>query len=84
MTDLTALRELAKELARGHVLDQQIGRADRMRVGRTYLVALDVVEAAERVDNDFAGFGKDIARCSRQSAQNLRNALARFKEATDE
>jgi hypothetical protein len=50
---------------------------------RALLAALDVVEAAGRVDNDFAGFGKDIARCSRQSAQNLRDSLARFKEQTD-
>ena len=80
MTDLTALRELAKELARGHVLDQQIGRADRMRVGRTYLVALDVVEAADGLTVEENG----LIAVSAQGVKDLRDALARFKEATDE
>ena len=75
--DLDALRELAEQrLDPNGPCWNEFQRAEcSERLARALLAALDVVDAAERVDNDFAGFGKGIARCSRESAQALRAAL---------
>ena len=78
VTDLAALRYLT-----AYIKTQSLSDAEAEMVAATWSIALDVVEAVDEVA-DLQPTGASMFYLRDEEIGKIRDALARFKEATDD